>query len=289
MEFFSTLSTVVSFLSRRHWRNITKERGFLQFLMGWGQQCGCEAPHRACPCQRPSAPLWLYSLGLVITFPQSSPHGNQTLGSLQTSPCQPKSHTLICGPTGFFFTTLGSPDALMASAQARRHPAPPRTPVFLVADHLFPCLLTTGHLVFAQQLQASSGLAKAVRFSTIQGPNHPFSHEFCIPSMSFFRCSPSARGYQVEFPFSYGFFLIKNNNSYIKLLLFTYCVVSLSWMNPGRYRGHGKTKECPPWSYEQVDKKGDRKGNKGGELWGRRGCRQRELVIFLLLSPESGS
>ena len=37
MEFLSTflltVSTVVSFLNRGHWRNITKERDFLQFLM----------------------------------------------------------------------------------------------------------------------------------------------------------------------------------------------------------------------------------------------------------------
>lgn len=156
MEFLSTLSTVVSFLSRRHWRNITKGRDFLQFLMGWGQQCGCEAPRRTCPSQRPSALLWLYSLGLVISFPQSSSHGNQTLSSLQTSAYQPKSHTLICGPTGFFFTTLGSPDALMASAPDPPAPSPsPHTcvpgcwsPVPLPAHHRPPsvCPATPGQL-----------------------------------------------------------------------------------------------------------------------------------------------
>ena len=257
--------------------------------MDWGQQCGCEAPRRACPSQRPSAPLWLYSLGLVITFPQSSPHGNQTLSNLQTTAYQPESHPDLW----FHWLLLHHPGQSGCSDGLCPRP----TGTQPLAAHLCywlliicsPACSPQVHLVFAQQLQASSGLAKAVWFSAIQGPNHPFSHEVCTPSMSFFGCSPSVRGYQMEFPFSYSFFLIKK----IILILNFSCwptvwFLSLGWTQAWN-RGHGKAEECPPWSYEQVDKQGDRKENKGEGTWGRRECRQRVLVIFLLLSPESGS
>lgn len=154
--------------------------------------------------------------------------------------------------------------SLVASVPVPLAPRHPLHTHVIIADRLLPCLISTGLPSECPAIPAQLWLCLSSQlFCSLEAEPSLSNEVWPLARMSFLGWSPSVFAYFREFPLS-SLSLIKDNNSYVKLLLLNvlcgfYLLVTLRLLQAW-CRENGKAEGCPPDLGGQVNNSGTWEG-----------------------------